>query len=286
MKDTGNVTRSVYAVSPRGGVVVTDAETKTGAANLGVKKGLPSRSLKDAEANAAKVWEVARRGTAKAGAVASALKLKGPTGGGWDRNIALLRAFGLVKVDGDDVSLTELGIDAVQDADLVRRQEARRKAFFKVRAYTELVDSYDGDELPPTANIASKLRFDYGKTEEKAMEAAEAFVESLRHAQLLDGTVVRNVAATHGAAAPIAPSDRTEITPDAETEEQTEDSADEDLEEALDAAWEDDEVDDEERGPADGTAEAAVSLSITLDLSSFRADEVIEILRALGVARR
>jgi hypothetical protein len=267
-------------------LVVTDAETKTGPANLGVKKGLPSRSLKDAEANAAKVWEVARRGTAKAGAIAAALKLKGPTGGGWDRNIALLRAFGFVKVDGDDVSLTELGIDAVQDADVARRQEARRMAFFKVRAYSELVDSYDGDELPPTANIASKLRFDYGKTEEMATQAAEAFVESLRHAGLLDGTVVRKVSDIHGAAAPIAPSDRTEIAPDAENEEQSGDGADEDLEEALDAAWEDDEDDDEEQDQAGGTAEAAVSLSITLDLSSFRADEVIEILRALGVARR
>jgi hypothetical protein len=254
------------------------------AANAGVKRGLPARSLKDAESNAAKVWAVARRGSAPAGAVAAALGLKAASGGGWTRNLALLRAFGFVSVSDEDISLTDLGIAVVQDADPAHRQEARRTAFFKVRAYRELVDGYDGEELPPVANIASKLRYDYGKTEEMAQRAASAFVESLTHAGLLDGTMVRKTSITpmptdptSASTPPVAPSGHNNL------QSSEEEVDDEDVADALDAAWDADQEDDEEPQALDS---ANVSLSITLDLSKYRADEVIEILGALGLARR
>ncbi len=252
----------------------TDGRSTT-AANTGVKKGLPVRSLRDAEEAAAKVWDVARRGTAAKDAVAKALGLKAASGGTWALYIALLRGFGLVKVTDSEVGLSELGLEIVQDADAGKRQVARRTAFFKLRAYKELVDDYDGTELPAVASIASKLRFEYGKTEEMALQAANAFIESLRHAGLMDGNVVRKTPISKPVPEPL----KAEVSPEGEAEDDDEEVAD-----ALDAAWEEDVEEHEAEWDAETTA--SVALTMTLDLSKYRADEVIEILSTLGLARR
>lgn len=252
----------------------------------GWKKGLPARSLKDAEKAAGKVWAVARRGSAPAEAIAQALNLKNASGSSWDLSIALLRGFGLVNFKDMEVSLTPLGIDILQDADDATRQEARRTAFLKLPAYRDLIEAYGGEELPSEDNIASKLKFEYGKSEDKAVQAARAFVESLKHAGLLDGDRVATTGgnATSSYVPSVLPS--AGQAPGANGDvDVTEDEVEEDIEEALDAAWD---AEDEE---GDHVAEAPdtpsnVTLSMTLDLSKYRSDEVIAILAAIGLARR
>lgn len=243
----------------------------------GVKKGLPGRSLKIAEANVEKLWQVARHGAVPHDAYAKELKMKGASGGTWARRLALLRAFGLVEASKTDIRLSPIGLDIVQTHDDEKRQTARRKSFCKVRAYKDLVESYDGTELPEKEQIGSKLEFEFGKTPEAAAEAAAAFIESLTLAGLLDSDrVVRRGGA---GSAPLATDDN--------STELEDDSAAEELDEEFDEEEFDDEFGETEEPDEEVVrSEGPVSLSMTLDFSRFRADEVIEILAALGLARR
>lgn len=252
--------------------------------NLGVKKGLPGRSLKVAEASAEVLWQVARNGVVAHDAYAKKLGMTGASGGGWRRRLALVRAFGLVEATKTDIGLSEIGHAVVQTADAARRLAARRQAFFKVQAYADLVASYDGTELPAVEHIAAKLQYDFGKTPEAATEAAQAFVESLGHAGLLDnGDIVRKAGAGSG-----PPIDVAEVDPvDVERTDRGHDDEDED-EDEDEGPWDEEDLedvfDDAESEDPGVSGDERVTLALTLDLSHFRSDEVIEILVALGLA--
>lgn len=259
-------------------------------ANAGVKRGLPAKSLIEAEASALKVWDAARLGVASKDAVATALGMKAASGGAWARAVALLRVFGLIEVKDGGVSLSTVGLDIVQDADADKRRTARLSAFMGVRPYAELLDAYKGTELPGLDKIASKLRFDYGKTEDAAAQSAKAFVDSIRHVGLLAGNWV--VSGPERTAPDV-------VEEDGRAEPGNRDGAQDGGEEvAEETPTPAPELEPEPEPPAvsssralvpiehsSATRDGAVTLAITLDLSGFRPDEVVQILRSVGLAR-
>lgn len=268
--------------------------TQTGTApHKGVKQGLPATGLPAAEDAASKLWAVARLGTATPEAFAQQWgATRKPSGSSWTTRLAVLRGFGLLRFeDNKQIGLSDLAQQLVNPSNPAAQTSARRTALLNLKAYRELVDSFNGYEVPELTALATKLRFEYGKTEDFAKRAAQAFLDSLRHAAMLDaGNVVRKegVSPTQLSTPLVGPAG------DVETPATDDDEA---KAAAIDRAFDEEEATDEDPDvgetpagavrPSDDAPPAAnVSLALTLDLSSFRADEVVEILTALGFATR
>jgi hypothetical protein len=262
---------------------VAEKDSKGDSPNRGVKKGLPTIGLPEAEEMAAHVWEVARLGKVSASAIAGQLGLKDASGSTWRTKIAVLRGFGLIDSSGDQIGLTKAGQDLVNGSDPARQRASRRLAMMNLKAYRDLILSYDGTPLPDLKVIASRMRFEFGKAEDFADRAARAFVSSLSHAQMIDSANVVNKGGVGLG------------TGSAEVSVDVEEDQDRDVE--IDDAFEEEEKVDElnvaglpggaengAHGKRRGT-DVDVTLSLSLDLSKYGADEVIRILRALGVAR-
>lgn len=249
-------------------------------ANKGVKRGLPQDGLRLAAKSASALWDVARLGKTSKMAYAGKLGRKSASGGGWDRLVALLRGFGLVVIDGDNIGLSDLGQDLVNGSDRVRQLAARRTAMLHLKAYKELITNFDGTAVPDTTTLASKLKFEYGKKDDFAEKAALAFLDSLAFAEMVDaqGRVRMN-----GADAAVDPAPEGD---DADDDEQA------DLDDAFEAEDELDDVDVSDTDPQNARfagpdtapvgGPALVNISVTLDLSEYRADEVIQILKVLN----
>jgi hypothetical protein len=248
--------------------------------NRGVKRGLPDVGLPTAEQSAAKLWSVARRGTTSKEAYAKQLGWNKTSGNHWDKRMALLRGFGLIKATNDQIGLSELGLQIVNESNPDGQIIARRTALMKLKAYRELVESFDGTALPDITVLASRLQYDYGKKEEFAGKAAQAFVDSLKHARMLDDTnTVHREGCNSNQETALVVTDVTGL----------DDGDDNDTE--LDRAFN---AEEEEHGAIEGDVGATVeteninlpavtvSMSVNLDLSKYRADEVVQILRALG----
>lgn len=255
----------------------TSAAAST-AANKGVKRGLPLDGLSGAAQSATALWEVARLGLAPNQAFAKKLGRKSASGGGWSRLVAVLRGFGLVHTEGAQIGLSSLGQELVNGSDPAQQVAARRTALLHLKAYRDLVQGFDGTVLPDLATLASRLKFEYGKKDDFAEKAAQAFLDSLAFAEMVDaGGIVRK----NGADAAVDPG------PDQGDED---DQAD-----LIDDAFESDDDDDDEF-VADNAGEgiddvflggnvrgsAQVNISVSLDLSKYRADEVIQILNVLN----
>jgi hypothetical protein len=245
--------------------------------------------LPAAEDAANRLWAVARLGTATPEAFAQQWgATRKPSGSGWTARLAVLRGFGLLRFeDNKQIGLSDLAQQLVNPSDPVAQTNARRTALLNLKAYRELVDSFDGYEVPELTALATKLRFEYGKTEDFAKRAAQAFVDSLTHAAMLDaGNVVRKAGVTPTYLAAPAGDVGTPVPDDDEAKAAEIDRAF-DEEEATDEDSDGGETPADAVLPSDHTPPAAnVSLALTLDLSSFRADEVVEILTALGFAGR
>lgn len=268
---------------PKPNATASSAPAKRG------KQGLPRTSLKGAEEAALKLWEVARAGKTAKEAFARELRITSIVGNGaWDRKLAMLNLYGLIEQTENQIGLSALGLDLVQDSDPDKRRDARRRAVRKVKAFDDLIGRFDGTELPTMDRLTSTLRFEYQKTEDQAAKAAEAFVESLAFAELLDAS---RVVHRHGPPSVAAGGDGTDDDdPDDEPDDEEESAP-----EALASEGEADASSEPGSEVARGmtprgrrvTSDLASdrTLTVTLDLSSFRADEVIQILRELGFAR-
>ena len=200
----------------------------------------------------------------------------------------MLRGLGIINVTGDKVKLTQLGLDLVQDYDEEKRHAGRVAAIQSLRAYRELVDAFDGSALPSRAALSSRLKYEYGKTDEFAGQAADAFIDSLEFAGMLDSLGVvhaKGVASKEVvdvSVEEVNPEEQEAVTAELEEIFGAPDSA----EIAPEVASESEETaTNATQGPV-GATEGAVSLEVTLDLSDFEADEVIRILQALGLAKR
>lgn len=272
---------------------VSEATTDTTASssagtNKGVKRGLPLEGLPDAAKSAAALWEVARLGLAPKKAFAEKLGRKSTSGGGWDRLIAVLRGFGLIRLDGEQIGLSPLGQELVNGTNQTQQMAARRTALLHLKAYRELVDSFDGTELPDNTTLASRLKFEYGKSDDFAVKAAQAFLDSLAFAAMVD---TQRCVRRSGADAAVDPKANV-----AEEDEQADliDGAfgNDDETDDLGGNGEDNDVRDDGEEPvqtflrstrsADTGRPASVTISVTLDLSKYRADEVVQILKVLN----
>lgn len=255
---------------------MTDQSQDSGstAANKGVKKGLPVTGLPAAEDAAQKLWGVARLGKTTHEAFARQFGPRAKASGStWDTRIALLRGFKLIDTEANQIGLSELGQQLVNASSPEGQAAARRSAMTHLRAYRELIESFDGTQLPDIDVLATRLQFEYGKTEDIASKAAQAFVESLDHAGMRgqDGLVRLSVSASSEVL------DSTIV--EANEEEEEADA------EQIDAAFAEEELPDEtlpiDGAPAAREGSADVSVSVTLDLSSFSAEDVVKILGAL-----
>ena len=268
-----------------GSAIVADTVTPAAGAaaspNRGVKRGLPTVGLVTAESSAKSLWTAARRGTTSKEAFAKQLGWSRASGSHWETRLALLRGFKLLRFEKDQIGLSDVGLELVNDSDPDKQSAARRAALMNLKAYRDLVVNFEGTELPEVFVLASRLQFDYGKTEEFAQKAADAFVESLRHANMLDASnIVRREGAPVTDTARVDPDD-----PPAETDEED----DAELDRAFDVQEREPTRDlssDQGNLAAVQTPGVTLSIAVTLDLSKYRADEVIQILQALGSASR
>ncbi len=258
-----------------------ESETSTAASaastgsNRGVKRGLPLDGLSDAAESATSLWEVERLGLVPDQAFAKKLGRKGASGGGWDRLVAVLRGFGLVLIEDTQIGLSQLGQELVDNSDPQQQMAARRTAMLHLKAYRELIQSFDGTALPDLDTLASRLKFEYGKSDNNAEKAAQAFLDSLAFAEMIDSA---GVVHKSGADAAVDPGS-----------EQDDEDEQVDL---IDDAFEGDDDDEfvanaientDDMTPRGGIhASAQVSISVSLDLAKYRADEVIQILKVLN----
>lgn len=254
-------------------------------ANKGVKQGLPASGLPSAEDAATKLWNVARLGTVPPEAFARQFGDKAKaSGGAWSTRIAILRGFKLIRHEEKNIGLSELGRQIVDKSNPRAQREARRTAVLNLKAYRDLMESFSGAALPELEALATRLQFEYGKTEDFATRAAKAFVESLKHAEML---VADKIVTRDGVTGSSAPTPNPLASPAYEIEDET---ADELSDAEIDAAFDEEELGDEvgEESAEEGDAHLATSitLSVKLDLSQFRAEEVIQILKALGLGGR
>ncbi|MFB6904008.1 hypothetical protein ACFCWB_07020 [Streptomyces bacillaris] len=263
----------------------TSSSASAAAPNKGVKQGLPFVGLPAAEDAAVKLWGVARLGTVSPEAFARQFgeKIKA-SGSGWDRRLAMLRGFKLVRAEGRQLGLSELGQKIVNSSDPVAQLEARREAIMSLKAYRELVESFNRTALPDPPILATKLQFEYGKTEKFAARAAQSFIESLKHAEMIDpGNIVCKEGVVNAASI-------VSLVPASEAVEESDQNGDQEDAAEIDRAFEGEAsiAEPSEVGPAlvERNVKSGkvpnLSLSLTLDLSNFRADEVVRILGVLG----
>jgi hypothetical protein len=198
----------------------------------------------------------------------------------------MLRGFKLIHTEGEQIGLTELGQHLVNSSDPEGQAAARRAAVMNLKAYRELVEAFDGTELPKLDTLASRLQFDYGKTKELSTRAAQAFIDSLRHAEMVDSQniVRRDGAEITPSSVVVYASEPSSIARDAKVD-------DDEVDAEIDRVYRDSEVRDgadQAISPVTPTPneqpppEANISLAMTLDLSNFRAEEVVRILNTLG----
>ncbi|WP_143194096.1 hypothetical protein [Micromonospora sp. CB01531] len=264
----------------------TPAISSTPARNPAFKKGLPSQGLSVAESSASKLWNIARLGMTSKEAFAKQLGWNRASGNHWDTRIALLRGFKLINIDGEQIGLSELGQKLVNTSNADGQREARRIALLNLKAYRELVDSFDGTELPQLSALSSRLQFDYGKSAEFAEKAAQAFVESLHHAGMVDGLNIVRKAGIGDMPPANADQEQASIPVQRDVVEDT-DADDAELDRAFEAEDEPPHEEDPEQSiestsrPGAAYPQPALSISVSLDLSKYRADEVIQILQSL-----
>lgn len=257
-------------------------------ANKGVKQGLPTLGLRQIEDSATKLWQVARSSETSKQLLAEQTGHSSTTSSSFKARLAVLRGMGILQVAGETVKLTQLGLDLVQDYDEQKRHAARVSAIKTLRAYRELVEAFDGNALPPKPALSSRLKYEYGKSDEFASQAAEAFIDSLTFAGMLDSLGIVRAKGVASAEVVAEPS-----VGEGSAEEEAAVAELEEVFEGLDGGGTAPEVAVVSKQPDVSMpwhqAPAGVrapSFEITLDLSGFDADDVIRILQALGLANR
>jgi len=249
--------------------------TPTVAANKGVRQGLPRKGLREAEAMAKSLWTVAKSSDTPLAVFAKELGHASVKSSRLDSKLALLKGLGITQMVGGNIKLSPLGRDLVQDYEPEKRRLARVKAIVTLKAYRELVDNFVDQELPPRVTLAARLEHEYAKKSDFAEDAADAFLDSVTFANMLDADgVLRRDGVTAA-----------EVVVDEETNTEEGDAAAEELDEAQereDAAGEENEGGDDSGSASGGAIAPRATLAVTLDLSNFAASDVIEILGALG----
>lgn len=160
-------------------------------------KKVPRGTLQAAVALATTMWGTAGKGSESAEAVARLFGHETTNSSSFRNKLALMRIWGLIE-GSDPMKLSDIGLDIIRDDEPERQAQARRRAFYTPKAFRKLVEAYDGRSLPAEADLATKCRFDFHLTEEASLEVARVFRQSLPFAGLMssDGIVHKGGAAT------------------------------------------------------------------------------------------
>ncbi|GAA3617749.1 hypothetical protein GCM10022223_38030 [Kineosporia mesophila] len=241
---------------------------------------LPLSGLSVASAHAGKVWEVARRSSVTREVLAKSLGHRSTKNGAFLGKITLLRAFGLIETRPNEIYLSEIGLNLVQDGVDDKQSMARRQAVQNVKAYQELIRTFSGTPMPSKDKLASKLRYEYEKTPKDSRLAAGAFLKSLDFADMLaaDGSVQMNF---------LTDSSKDALLNDADPQAgayiaQTVSKETTEVNDRHTAAIS---VGSKHPIPSVGYATQA-SINVSIDLSKYDAPEVLDILHTLGFGHR
>lgn len=267
------------------------------------KNGIPRVSLATAESYARGVWTAARAGEAVPVAVARAISGKDSTkasGGAWRTKITALRVFSLVeRLKSENLKLSSIGLGIVNQADADKQREARRDAVMSVDSYAQILNNSNGHELPGSNSIAGTFEYEYSLATDDAKAATTAFLESVKHAELVDDAGVVHLDGSYVAPAVEEVDDDEDVPDGSETRDETPNGED-----ARGAAQEDlstpapagSTAPDQQKIGHQGqsrpqvprvlTQPSGVDLNVTLDMSDWAVDDVIAVLRILGYGER
>jgi hypothetical protein len=153
------------------------------------KQGVPRTSLATAEIYAEGVWAAARLGTAPPLSVARAISGKddvSASGGRWRAKVTAMRVFHLIEKSEDHMKLSELGLAVINKSDPANQRDGRRRAVLGVEPYAKVLRQSDGTALPDLGVLAGRFEYDYALSPEDATSTAAYFIESVKHAELID----------------------------------------------------------------------------------------------------
>jgi hypothetical protein len=267
------------------------------------KNGIPRVSLATAESYARGVWTAARAGEAVPVAVARAISGRDSTkasGGAWRTKITALRVFSLVeRLKSENLKLSSIGLGVVNQADADKQREARRDAVMSVDSYAQILNNSNGHELPGSNSIAGTFEYEYSLATDDAKTATTAFLESVKHAELVDDAGVVHLDGSYVAPAAEEQDGDKDAPEGSETGNQTLNGeaaagdAHEDVSTrapvgstAADKQTIDHQSQSRPHVPLVVTQPSGVDLNVTLDMSDWAVDDVIAVLRILGYGER
>lgn len=161
----------------------------------------PSRSLPDSVADVAKLYDAYSHGAFAKAEVASTLEVSAGSGP-FAARLFTLRAFGLIKQDGDKYSVTPafMLLNTTDKTD-AKFKQAALDAIRGSATFRELLDEF-GNRLPPVDKVAGRLETQKKFNPAPAKTAANVLEKSLKYAGILDGSnnivPVRSTAANGG----------------------------------------------------------------------------------------
>lgn len=124
------------------------------------------------------------------------------SGGGFRSRLSAGRMFGLIETNGPHITVTSLGLDAI---DGERSAPALAEAFLRVPLYRQMYEKYKGYALPPPGAIESQME-GMGVAPKQKDRARQTFTKSAQYAGYIDGQTGRLTKPAF--AAPSPPADR------------------------------------------------------------------------------
>jgi uncharacterized membrane protein YgcG len=126
------------------------------------------------------------------------------SGGGFRSRLSAGRMFGLIETNGPYITVTSLGLDAI-DGD--RAAPAVAEAFLRVPLYRQMYEKYKGYALPPPQAIESQME-GMGVAPKQKDRARQTFTKSAHYSGYIDAQTGRLTKPAF--AAPSPPPERTE----------------------------------------------------------------------------
>lgn len=122
-------------------------------------------------------------------------------GGGFRQRMICAKQFGLVTYDRGKISLTSLGLRAV---DQQQQRAAKVESFLQVPLYKALYDKFRGATLPPNPGLEREIAA-LGVAPKQADKARQAFQRSAKYAGFFEFGADRLVPPANGGPAPSIP---------------------------------------------------------------------------------
>lgn len=104
------------------------------------------------------------------------------SGGGFRSRISAAKLFGLIETEGQAISITPLGRQAIDDE---RGGDARAEAFLRVPLFAAMYTEFNGVVLPPAAAIERHMEA-LGVASKQKDRARQTFTKSANYASFID----------------------------------------------------------------------------------------------------